>query len=139
MKDSLQRFSLTLMVNHACNLRCTYCYTGAKFSAPMDWTIGVVAIDRALRSLGPGGRLALGFFGGEPLLEAGRILDWMDHARNQALAGGAQVRFSMTTNSTLVHPQAWQVMTAPDLDAADVGGSLYPLSSACRPPGSEPA
>ena len=116
VKDSLQRFSLTLMVNHACNLRCTYCYTGAKFSSPMNWTIGVVAIDRALRSLGPGGRLGLGFFGGEPLLEAGRILDWMEHARTQAMAGGTQVRFSMTTNGTLVPPQAWRVMTAPDLD-----------------------
>jgi sulfatase maturation enzyme AslB (radical SAM superfamily) len=58
------------MVNHACNLRCTYGYTGAKVQRPMPEAIGTMAIDRALGSLAPGGTLQLGFFGGEPLVEA---------------------------------------------------------------------
>src|SRR5690349_3802557 len=84
MDALLQRFGLTLMVNHACNLRCNYCYTGAKFSAPMKAEIGTAAIERALRSLRPGGRLDLSFFGGEPLLESARILGWMAHAQARA-------------------------------------------------------
>lgn len=77
-------FSLTLMVNHACNLRCTYCYTGTKFHSPMPAEVGNAAIDRALNSLPSGGWLDLGFFGGEPLLDAPRILDWMKYARDAA-------------------------------------------------------
>ena len=121
MKASLQtigQFRLTLMVNHACNLRCTYCYTGAKFHSPMSWSVGVVAIERALRTVSPGGRLQLGFFGGEPLLETVRILEWMNYARTQAAADGKIVRFSLTTNGTLTHDQAWSVMTTNDLDLA---------------------
>src|SRR5437868_4049462 len=79
--EPYQHFSLALIVNHACNLRCTYCYTGAKFSAPMPFKTGTVAISRGLRSLVPGGKLHLGFFGGEPLLEAALITRWMRYAR----------------------------------------------------------
>jgi len=64
------RFALTLVVNHACNLRCTYCFTGDKVRRPMRLATGRKAIDRALQSLLPGGTLHLGFFGGEPLIEA---------------------------------------------------------------------
>ncbi|MFM9965712.1 MAG: radical SAM protein [Planctomycetaceae bacterium] len=79
-------FSLTLMVNHACNLRCTYCYTGAKFRRPMTTEIATAAIRRAVQSTAPGGQLELGFFGGEPLLEAASILEWVEQAREQCAA-----------------------------------------------------
>jgi uncharacterized protein len=113
-----QRFGLTLMVNHACNLRCTYCYTGAKFSSPMPMAIGVTAIDRAFRNLQPAGLLDLGFFGGEPLLESSRILEWMRYARTRALASEKTVQFSVTTNGTFTTENAWHVMMAKDLELA---------------------
>jgi uncharacterized protein len=81
MQARRQRFGLTLVVNHACNLRCAYCYTGAKFHSPMALDTGIKAIQRALNSLVPGGSLDLGFFGGEPLLEAARITKWMAYAQ----------------------------------------------------------
>ena len=109
-----QRFGLTLMVNHACNLRCTYCYTGAKFSSPMARETGVAAIDRAFNSLAPGGDLDLSF-GGEPLLESGRILDWMTHARTRARDSGKRARFNLTTNGTITHREAWEVMMTENL------------------------
>jgi uncharacterized protein len=104
------------MVNHACNLRCTYCYTGAKFHSAMPATIATTAMDRAFNTLAPGGRLDVGFFGGEPLLEATRILDWMRYAREKAAMSGHNVDFSLTTNGTLDGDEAWRVMTAPDLE-----------------------
>ena len=112
------RFGLTLMVNHACNLRCSYCYTGAKFSFPMTREIGMVAIERAFRSLAPGGQLDLSFFGGEPLLESARILEWMAHARRRAAKSDQQIRFNLTTNGTVTHREAWEVMLTADLDLA---------------------
>jgi uncharacterized protein len=106
------------MVNHACNLRCAYCYTGAKFSAPMPIGTGVAAIDRALRSLVPGGGLDLSFFGGEPLLEPARIIHWMARGRSRATEWGKSVRFNLTTNGTISRPEAWRVMMEEDLDLA---------------------
>lgn len=61
-------FGLVLLVNHACNMRCTYCYTGEKFNWPMSLATGRKAILRALASVTRGGVLELGFFGGEPVL-----------------------------------------------------------------------
>jgi uncharacterized protein len=114
MSIARQHFALTLMVNHACNLRCTYCYTGAKFSSPLPLEIGEAAIQRAFRSLLPHGELNLGFFGGEPL----RILAWMASARRHARDSEKRVNFSLTTNGTVSPPQAWQIMTAEDLELA---------------------
>lgn len=109
-------FDLALIVNHACNLRCTYCYTGSKFSAPMSRPLGDRAIRRALSSVADGGVLRLGFSGGEPLLEADSILHWMESARRAARTAGKSVRFRLTTNGTVVTPSARAVMRAPDLD-----------------------
>jgi uncharacterized protein len=112
------QFSLTLVVNHACNLRCSYCYTGAKFNRPMPLRMGPTAIDRAFQSIEPGGALNLGFFGGEPLLEAESILEWMDYARSFAANSKKHVNFSLTTNGTILSAAAWHVMFAEDLDLA---------------------
>jgi uncharacterized protein len=118
MTAQRQHFALTLMVNHACNLRCNYCYTGAKINRPMPHSVGVAAIDRACRSLGLAGVLDLGFFGGEPLLESTRILDWMRYARHRAGASAMRVRFTLTTNGTIDNSEAWEVMLDPDLELA---------------------
>jgi uncharacterized protein len=118
MSTARQHFALTLMVNHACNLRCTYCYTGAKFSSPLPLPTGQAAIQRAFRSLIPNGTLNLGFFGGEPLLEAPRILEWMTYARQLARESDKHVNFTLTTNGTVNHSQAWQVMMAKELELA---------------------
>ena len=109
-------FSLVLMVNHACNLRCNYCYTGAKAHRPMRLVTGDAAIDRAVASLDTGGTLELGFFGGEPLIEASHILEWMHHARRICEPKGIDLRFNLTTNGTIQSPAAWQVMLAQDME-----------------------
>ena len=106
-------FSLTLMVNHACNLRCGYCYTGAKIHRPMTADIAIAAIDRAARSTAK--QLELGFFGGEPLLEANSVRDWIEYTRRISAQRGIQPVFHMTTNGTQVDPIAWHVMSMPDL------------------------
>lgn len=106
-------FHLILMVNHACNLRCAYCYTGRKFHRPMPRRMGRRAIARAFRTIRPGGQLELGFFGGEPLLEAEAILDWVQFAETCADRQKKHLRLNVTTNGTLLHESAWRVMTHP--------------------------
>lgn len=111
----LTQFGLTLVVNHACNLRCTYCYTGDKVRRPMPRDVGFRAIDRALASLAPGGLLNLAFFGGEPLLEAPLILEFVEYAKAAAARGQVTLALYMTTNATFDSGAAWEVMTLPDM------------------------
>lgn len=112
------RFGLTLMVNHACNLRCTYCYTGEKFRRAMPAAIGRRAIERGLASLQSAGTLELGFFGGEPLIEADLVARLIDDAAEKAECSGVAVVFGLTTNGTIDTALAWSVMTRPELRLA---------------------
>lgn len=79
-------FQLTLVVTQACNLRCSYCYTGRKFRRQMSDQTARRSIDAAFASLHDGGTLELGFFGGEPLLQAAAIRRWIDYAQLTAAA-----------------------------------------------------
>jgi uncharacterized protein len=112
------RFGLTLIVNHACNLRCSYCYTGEKIRRPLSPERGRKAIDRALRSLCRGGTLELAFFGGEPLIEAELVLDLTHYARSEADNRDVRLAVSMTTNGTIESPASWSVMTLAELELA---------------------
>lgn len=112
------RFSLVLMVTRACNLRCTYCYVGEKGPQRMRPELGRAAIDRAIRSLHRGGTLELGFFGGEPLIEARRIAEWIAHARRRAAEIGAEVQTHLTTNGTVTDPPAGELLAHGDLDVS---------------------
>lgn len=126
------RFGLTLIVNHACNLRCTYCYTGEKFRRPMPREVGVRAIMRAIRSLDPGGALDLAFFGGEPLIEAELILEMVDYAREAAAQAGVELALSMTTNGTFDSASAWSVMTLSEMRLAISHDGLPSVHDAFR-------
>jgi uncharacterized protein len=116
MRERFSRFSLVLVANHACNLRCTYCYTGKKFHRAMPLTIAQRAMERALASVEDGGMLELGFFGGEPLLEAESIFDWMNFSRQQARKANVALNFSLTTNGTIDTAAAWNVMLLPEVE-----------------------
>jgi uncharacterized protein len=122
-----ERFHLVLMVNHACNLRCTYCYTGAKFSKPMSEATGRVSIDRSLRSINAGGTLELGFFGGEPLLEADLINSLIEYATRLAVARHIQIVPGLTTNGTVNTDSAWAVMRREDVQLAISHDGLPPV------------
>jgi uncharacterized protein len=108
-------FGLVLMVTHACNLRCRYCYTGAKTNRSMPIGVAKAAIDRAVRSISPGGTLELGFFGGEPLLRAELIAQLIGHASESTVREGLLLQLSMTTNGTVAGGTAWKVMTSPGM------------------------
>ncbi len=132
------RFHLVLMATHACNLRCDYCYTGRKFRRSMPWEIGLAAIRRAARSLRPGGVLELGFFGGEPLLEAETIARWIDAAHEIASAAKIALRLGMTTNGTIVSDAAWKLMLRPDLELCVSHDGLPQVHDRHRRRGNQP-
>ncbi len=92
---------LSLVVNRLCNLRCTYCYTGAKVDARMPEAVMRKAIDFALQH-DTQGWLLLAFFGGEPLLEPELMRQALACARERCLATGRSLHLALTTNGTLL-------------------------------------
>lgn len=105
------RFDLTLMVTRNCNLDCRYCYIKDKTAVQMSFATGQRAIVAAARSTQPGGTLAVGFFGGEPLLEADLILDLIGFTETCAAEHGLEAEFSLTTNGTIRNAAARQVLS----------------------------
>jgi len=93
--------NLTLFVNHRCNLRCTYCYTGRKFHRPMSVEIARRAVDFGLKQTDKK-YLLLTFFGGEPMLEVELIEAAIAYARDRAEQAHKHLFLSMATNGTIL-------------------------------------
>ncbi|MBT9175876.1 MAG: Anaerobic sulfatase-maturating enzyme [Firmicutes bacterium] len=98
--------ALCLHVAHDCNLRCRYCFAGTgNFGCErtiMDTATGRAAIDFLLRSSGPRRHLEVDFFGGEPLLNFPVVRDIVAYGEEQAAKFGKVIRFTLTTNATLL-------------------------------------
>jgi uncharacterized protein len=96
---------LTLNLTHACNMGCSYCNAGTKFSRSMTVETGRRGILLALEELEAAGesrRLDVAFFGGEPLLEFDVLLQLADEAVRLSAARSVDCRLSVTTNGTLL-------------------------------------
>ncbi|MCA9665319.1 MAG: radical SAM protein [Myxococcales bacterium] len=93
--------NLTLFLNHRCNLRCSYCYTGEKKNQPMSLATARRAVDFGLEQT-ESGVLLLSMFGGEPLLESALIASVVDYARSAAERAGVRVYFGVATNATVL-------------------------------------
>jgi len=96
--------SLSLNVAQSCNMACSYCYAdegrfGGK-SRMMDEVVAFQAIDRLLLESDQAEPVLVGFMGGEPLLNRELVHKATRYAVDRAGARG--VRFSMTTNGTLI-------------------------------------
>ncbi|ETX02263.1 MAG: hypothetical protein ETSY2_35865 [Candidatus Entotheonella gemina] len=101
--------SLSLNVAQSCNLGCQYCYadegrfgSSSKF---MSTDIACQAVDRLLAEAEPGVDVIVGYMGGEPLLNRRVVHQCTRYAAEQAQRSGHRVRFSLTTNATLVTPE----------------------------------
>jgi uncharacterized protein len=94
--------SVTWHLTHNCNLRCRYCYTGAKFGSGMTAAVADKAVAFSLAEADRPGvaHLETVFFGGEPLLRMDLLCSVVDRIR--AGAGDRRTSFKMSTNGTLV-------------------------------------
>ena len=91
---------LTLCLTHDCNLRCSYCYAGAKRPRHMPRDVAERAIELALAKAND--RLHLVFFGGEPMLRWTELVALTELAINRGREVGTEIRPTVTTNGTLL-------------------------------------
>ncbi|MBV8823951.1 MAG: radical SAM protein [Hyphomicrobiales bacterium] len=100
--------SISLNVAQTCNMACGYCYADeGRFGGSarvMAADVGRMAVDRLIAEAEPGADLLVGFIGGEPLLNRRLIYDIVPYAAGRAGATGRRIRFSLTTNATLLAP-----------------------------------
>ncbi|GMV41300.1 MAG: hypothetical protein AMXMBFR64_30160 [Myxococcales bacterium] len=90
--------NVSLTLDHWCDLRCTYCYTGFKSRRPMSLDVAEKALRRAFARPEPLTRVS--FFGGEPLLALDLLDTIATRARELADQAGVRVCFAVTTNGT---------------------------------------
>jgi uncharacterized protein len=92
---------LSLILDHQCNLRCRYCYTGRKLDRAMPLATAKRAVDLGFEHAHDG-YLTVEFFGGEPMLAVDLMAAVADYAVTEAERRGRPVHFSLSTNGTLL-------------------------------------
>jgi uncharacterized protein len=102
--------SISLNVSSSCNLSCSYCYAarggfeGAQ-NEPMNWETARAAIDALLARADAAAPITVGFLGGEPFVNRALLHACVQYAQEQGARNALDVRFSVTTNGTLLHPE----------------------------------
>ena len=102
--------SISLNVSSSCNLSCSYCYAargsfeGAQPEA-MTWEVARAAIDRLLGEADPAAAVTVGFLGGEPFVNRRLVHRAVEYAAAEGERRGLAVRFSVTTNGTLLREE----------------------------------
>jgi uncharacterized protein len=136
--------SISLNVSSSCNLGCSYCYAsrggfGGAQSAMMSWEVARQAVENVIAGSDARGPVTIGFLGGEPFVNRRLLHRVVHHARRFGLAHGRDVRFSVTTNATLLRDgdirlmrdHAFAVTVSIDGGAA-IQDARRPLASGAR-------
>ena len=106
-------FSLSLNVAQTCNMGCSYCYADeGKFGGSdrlMSLAVAQQAVDRLIAESEPGSEIVVGYMGGEPLDNRQLVHQTTHYATKAATESNRRVRFSLTTNATLIKPEDAQL------------------------------
>jgi uncharacterized protein len=99
--------SLSLNVSSSCNLSCGYCYAdrgafGGAQVETMTMAVAQRAVERLLAVADPSRPITIGFLGGEPLRNRDLVHAIVDFASERAQQRKLDLRFSITTNGTLI-------------------------------------
>ena len=106
--------AICLNIIHGCNLRCKYCfaedgeYHGHK--GVMDIDTAKKAIDYVIKRSGPRKNIEIDLFGGEPTLIMDTIKEIIKYARDNEKKWNKNIRFTMTTNATLLTDEMMDFM-----------------------------
>ncbi len=101
--------AMCLNIAHDCNLKCKYCfasqgdYNGER--KLMSFDVGKRAIDFVITNSGPRHNIEIDLFGGEPLMNFDVVKQIVDYAREQEKVHNKNIRFTITTNATLLNEE----------------------------------
>ena len=92
---------VTLVLDHRCNLRCSYCYTGKKLERAMPLATAKRAVDFGLDQA-ERGWLLVALFGGEPLIDVQLAEDVLAYAAAESARRKVKLFTTLATNGTLL-------------------------------------
>ena len=106
--------AVCLNIIHACNLRCKYCFAD---EGEYNGHKGVMSIDTAKKAIeyvvkrsGPRRNIEIDLFGGEPTMIMDTIKEIIKFARENEAKWNKNIRFTMTTNATLLNEEMMDFM-----------------------------
>lgn len=106
--------AICLNVIHGCNLRCKYCFADEGdyhgHGGVMSVETAKKAIDYVIKRSGPRKNIEIDLFGGEPTLIMDKIKEIIQYARDNEKKWNKNIRFTMTTNATLLTPEMMDYM-----------------------------
>jgi len=106
--------AICLNVIHGCNLRCKYCFADEGeyhgHGGVMSVDTAKKAIDYVIKRSGPRKNIEIDLFGGEPTLIMNDIKEIIKYARDNEKKWEKNVRFTMTTNATLLTTEMMDYM-----------------------------
>ncbi len=113
--------NITLVLTHACNLSCVYCYEHNKNAQTMTLDAAKEIIDRELTMEDGTTSVEFDFFGGEPLLEFETVKAAVEYTKSKTYP--KEYIFFITTNGVLLDEtnKAWLEANA---DVLQLGLSL---------------
>ncbi|MCI5726113.1 MAG: thioether cross-link-forming SCIFF peptide maturase [Clostridium sp.] len=98
--------AICLNIIHGCNLRCKYCFADEGeyhgHGGVMSVETAKKAIDYVIKRSGPRKNIEIDLFGGEPTLIMDTIKKIIAYARENEAKWNKNIRFTMTTNATLL-------------------------------------
>lgn len=97
--------AVSLALAQSCNLSCSYCYADRGRFGGVARRMPVEVARKAVDNLVAGARgraVTLGFIGGEVLLHRDALHRVVRYAQDRADGHGVRIRFSITTNGTLI-------------------------------------
>ena len=106
--------AVCLNIIHGCNLRCKYCfadegeYNGHK--GVMSLETAKKAIDYVVKRSGPRRNIEIDLFGGEPTMIMNTVKEIIKYARENEKEWKKNIRFTMTTNATLLNDEMMEFM-----------------------------
>jgi uncharacterized protein len=99
--------AMCLNIAHDCNLKCKYCFASqGEYNGErklMSFDVGKRAIDFVINKSGPRHNIEIDLFGGEPLMNFEVVKQIIDYAREQEKIHNKNIRFTITTNATLLN------------------------------------
>lgn len=98
-------FEVTILTTYSCNFRCVYCFEeSVRDNVFLDKDTSDLMVKWLIRRAEKRGirRVHLVFYGGEPLLNIGPIYDISWQMKEWAKKKGAEFRFSIITNGSLI-------------------------------------
>ena len=118
LEEEKKELYLTLYVTNQCNFRCIYCPEehNAKRLSGKNWKVLYKYLTKSIKE-GVYKKIAISFFGGEPLLEVNKIIEFLTDLKNFCKDNPSiEFKHDITTNGYFLTPEIYDKLSYLDIN-----------------------